>query len=58
MQNRIEKEISQLEDNPFVGKPLGYKFFREKRVDKFRIYFLCPRTESSLGIQTSRIFNP
>ena len=37
---QIEQEIEQLKINPFVGKPLGYKFFREKKVGKFRFYFL------------------
>ena len=29
---QIENEIEQLKTNPYVGKPLGYKFFREKKV--------------------------
>ena len=37
---QIEDEIEQLETNPYVGKPLGYKFFREKKVQGFRIYYL------------------
>jgi mRNA-degrading endonuclease RelE of RelBE toxin-antitoxin system len=37
---RIEDEIEQLAINPYVGRPLGYKFFREKKVDKFRFYYL------------------
>lgn len=37
---RIEKIREQLKVNPYVGKPLGYKFFREKRVDGKRIYYL------------------
>ncbi len=36
----IEKEINQLRKNPYVGKPLGYKFFREKKVKNYRFYFL------------------
>ncbi len=32
LQQQIEKEIGQLETNPYVGKPLGYKFFREKKI--------------------------
>ena len=40
LQRRIDKEIQQLRVNPFVGKPLGYRFFREKKVKKYRIYFL------------------
>jgi len=37
---QVENEIEQLKINPYVGKPLGYKFFREKKVGKFRFYFL------------------
>ena len=37
---QIEKEINQLINNPYVGKPLGYKFFREKKVKNYRIYYL------------------
>lgn len=36
----IEKEIGQLETNPYVGKPLGYRFFREKKVKNYRFYYL------------------
>ena len=37
---QISNEIDQLELNPYVGKPLGYKFFREKKVKGYRFYFL------------------
>lgn len=37
---QVEKEIEQLKNKPFVGKPLGYKFFREKKVKGYRIYYL------------------
>ena len=40
LRKQIEKEIGQLEINPYAGKPLGYKFFREKKVRCFRFYFL------------------
>jgi len=30
IQIMIDHEIKQLESNPNVGKPLGYKFLREK----------------------------
>ena len=36
----IDNEIKQLEINPYVGKPLGYKFFREKKVKNYRFYYL------------------
>ncbi len=37
---RINGIKEQLRINPYVGKPLGYKFFREKKLDGFRIYYL------------------
>ena len=40
LQREIAKEIGQLEENPYVGKPLGYKFFREKKVKNYRVYYL------------------
>ena len=40
LQKEIGKEIDQLEENPFLGKPLNYKFFREKKVKNYRIYYL------------------
>jgi len=36
----IQKVINQLKFNPYLGKPLGYKFFREKKVKNFRVYYL------------------
>ena len=38
--SRILKEVDQLKSNPFRGKPLGYKFFREKKVRNYRFYYL------------------
>ena len=40
LQNQISKEIDQLKTNPYVGKPLGYKFFREKKVKNYSFYYL------------------
>lgn len=37
---QVEKIEDQLEINPYVGKPLGTKWFREKKVDVYRIYYL------------------
>ena len=36
----VEKIESQLVSNPFVGKPLGVDWLREKKYDKYRIYYL------------------
>lgn len=40
IQRQISKEIDQLETNPHSGKPLGYTFFREKKVQNYRVYYL------------------
>ena len=40
LQIQISKEISQLEENPYVGKLLGFSFFREKKILNYRIYYL------------------
>ena len=37
---QMDKEIEQLKVNPYVGKPLGFKFFREKKVRNYRIYYI------------------
>ena len=41
--SRILREVDQLKVNPFRGKPLGYKFFREKKVRNYRFYYLIFR---------------
>ena len=40
IKEQIEKAVEKLETNPYVGKPLGYKFFREKKVRNYRFYYL------------------
>ena len=35
-----EKLPQQLRENPFVGKPLSYRFLREKRINEKRVYYL------------------
>lgn len=39
-QSRVDKIEDQLVANPYVGDPLGVKWFREKRIDKYRIYYI------------------
>ena len=39
-QDQIKRIIRQLKETHDVGKPLGYPFFREKKIGKYRIYFL------------------
>ncbi len=40
----IVKDVDNIEDqleiNPYVGKPLGTKWFREKKLGKYRVYYL------------------
>ena len=37
---QVDKFEDQLENNPYVGKPLGTKWFREKKIGKYRMYYL------------------
>jgi hypothetical protein len=39
-QEWIEKMEKQLQVNSFAGKPLGFKWFREKKFENKRLYFL------------------
>jgi mRNA-degrading endonuclease RelE of RelBE toxin-antitoxin system len=39
-QERIDKIEDQISENPYTGSPLNVKWFREKRYEKYRIYFL------------------
>ena len=39
-QDWVEKILDQLAENPFVGKPLGVNWLREKKYGKFRVYHL------------------
>lgn len=39
-QNQVDNIEDQLQENPYVGKPLGTKWFREKRIEVYRIYYL------------------
>lgn len=36
----LEKIFLELKENPHIGEPLGYGFFREKRFGKRRVYYL------------------
>jgi len=36
----IKKSLMILEENPYVGKPLGYRFFRERKIRGYRVYYL------------------
>ncbi len=45
LSNEEQKEVENLEktqliNNPYTGDPLGYRFFREKKLGGKRVYFL------------------
>lgn len=40
IQEQTKDKIRKLSQNPFIGKPLGNPYFRELKIDKFRIYFI------------------
>ena len=37
---QIDNFEEQLVQNPYVGKPLGVRWFREKKLSKYRVYYL------------------
>ena len=37
--SHVDKIEEELKENPYLGKPLGTKWFREKKHGKYRIYF-------------------
>ena len=39
-QKRVLRFEQDLKQNPYSGKPLGYEFFREKKFNGKRLYFL------------------
>lgn len=39
-QKQVDKIEDQLVENPYVGKPLNVEWFREKKVENYRIYYL------------------
>lgn len=39
-QNKVMKFEQKLKEQPFSGRPLGYRFFREKKFDGKRVLFL------------------
>jgi len=47
--SRFEQELKA---QPFSGKPLGYKFFREKKFDGKRILFLVYEEHQSIFLIT------
>jgi mRNA-degrading endonuclease RelE of RelBE toxin-antitoxin system len=39
-QRQVDKIEEQLVKNPYVGDPLSVKWFREKKIEKYRIYYI------------------
>ena len=50
IKERIDTILEKLETEPHVGKPLHYPFLREKRIKKFRIYYLIYDSYSTVYI--------
>ena len=48
----VSKFEQKLKEEPFSGKPLGYKFFREKKFNGKRILFLVYEEHSSIFLVT------
>jgi len=38
--NWLDNTENQLTENPYIGDPLGVRWFREKKHKKYRVYFL------------------
>lgn len=51
-QDVISKFEQHLKLEPYSGKPLGYKFFREKKFDGKRILFLVYEDHESIFLVT------
>ena len=46
----VEKAFDQLALNPLAGKPLGARWFREKKFENFRVYFLVFEEKKSVYV--------
>ena len=46
-QRQVDKIEDQLVENPYVGRPLNVEWFREKKIEKYRVYYLV---QGDLGI--------
>lgn len=40
IQRRFKNQIKKLKHNPLKGKSIRYKWFRELKEDKYRVYFV------------------
>jgi|SRR3989344_8737569 len=48
----VEKIEQHLKNEPFTGKPLGYKFFREKKFNGKRLLFLVYEEHKAIFLIT------
>jgi mRNA-degrading endonuclease RelE of RelBE toxin-antitoxin system len=51
-QDIVSKFEQKLKINPYSGKPLGYKFFREKKFDGKRFLFLVYEKHKAIFLVT------
>lgn len=49
-ERQIEKIEEQLRINPYVGKPLGVKWKREKKIGEKRIYYIIHEDKKSVSL--------
>tara|TARA_Y100000310_G_C20460848_1_gene705283 strand:+ start:385 stop:699 length:315 start_codon:yes stop_codon:yes gene_type:complete len=49
---QIDRFEEQLKENPYVGKPLGVRWFREKKLDLYRMYYLIYQDLNAVYIIT------
>lgn len=47
-----EKVRLQLKENPYSGKPLGFRWFREKKLEGWRIYYLISQQHQRVLLVT------
>ena len=51
-EGRVKKFEQDLKQNPYQGRPLGYDFFREKKFNGKRMYFLVYESHQVVFIVT------
>ena len=51
-QKQVERIEQELKKSPFDGKPLGYKFFREKKFKDKRLIFLVYESHKAIFLIT------
>lgn len=51
-QERVKSFEQSLKNYPYSGKPLGYKFFREKKFDDKRLIFLVYEDHQTVFLVT------